>query len=65
MKLFVKFNSKVVAYEGMTQETIIAMLAEQNLVPEFIEEHIYSVEVDALQKNLELTKLAALKDLVI
>jgi len=42
MKFFVKIdNARYVSYEGMTQEAITAMLAEQNLACEFVSESDY------------------------
>jgi hypothetical protein len=35
----------------MSQETIVNMLAEQGLVPEFIDEATYLAEVAALEKK--------------
>jgi len=42
MKFFVKIdNARYVSYEGMTQEAITAVLAEQNLACEFVSESDY------------------------
>lgn len=52
MKLFARVNGALIGYEGMSQETIISMLAEQNLVPEFIDENVYQDELKlALEKE--------------
>ena len=51
MKYFAKLNGGLVSYEGMTKETIITMLTEQGLVPEFIDEATYLSEVAALEKK--------------
>lgn len=52
MKLFARVNGALIGYEGMSQETIISMLAEQNLAPEFIEESVYQDELKlALEKE--------------
>ena len=54
MKTFVRLSDRLVSYEGMSQETIIAMLAEQNIAPEFIDEEIYISEL--VLKNIEIKK---------
>ena len=51
MKFFARLNGGLVSYEGMSQETIVNMLAEQGLVPEFIDEATYLAEVAALEKR--------------
>ena len=51
MKSFARLNGGLVIYEGMSQETIVNMLAEQGLVPEFIDEATYLAEVAALEKK--------------
>ena len=53
MKSFARLNGGLVAYEGMTEETIVAMLTDQGLVPEFIDEATYLSEVAVLQSALE------------
>ena len=54
MKVFAKIDgARFVSYEGMSQETIITMLTEQGLVPEFIDETTYLAEV-AKQEKLRL-----------
>lgn len=45
MTIYAKINGGLAAYEGMSQETITAMLAEQNHVPEFIDEETYLAEL--------------------
>lgn len=45
MNLFAKVNGGLVVYEGMSDETITTMLAEQNLTPEFISEETYLAEL--------------------
>jgi hypothetical protein len=49
MKFFARLNGGLVSYEGMSQETIVNMLAEQGLVAEFIDEATYLAEVTALE----------------
>jgi hypothetical protein len=49
MKLFARVNNSLVVYEGMSMETITAMLAEQNLVPEFISEETYLAELPPME----------------
>ena len=49
MKSFAKIEGRLVSYEGMTEEIIITMLAEQGFVPEFIDEATYLSEVAALE----------------
>ena len=49
MKFFARLNGGLVIYEGMSQETIITMLAERGLVPEFIDEETYLSEAAALE----------------
>lgn len=44
MKYFARLNGTLVTYEGMSEEIIITMLAEQGLVPEFINEATYLLE---------------------
>jgi hypothetical protein len=51
MKLFARIDSRFISYEGMSEETITAMLAEQNLVPEFIDEATYLAEIAALEEK--------------
>jgi hypothetical protein len=53
MKSFARIDSRLISYEGMSEETIITMLTEQGLVPEFIDEATYLSEVAALQAALE------------
>ena len=53
MKFFARIDSRLVSYGGMSQETIVNMLAEQGLVPEFIDETTYLAEV-AKQEKLRL-----------
>lgn len=52
MKLFARVNGALIGYEGMSQETIVNMLTEQGLVPEFIDEATYLSEVTALEAQL-------------
>lgn len=53
MKYFVKIDgARFVSYEGMTQEAIIAMLTEQNLIHEFVSELVYQ---EALEYQAEST----------
>jgi hypothetical protein len=49
MKSFAKVDGVFISYQGMSQETIVNMLAEQGLVPEFIDEATYLAEVAALE----------------
>jgi len=52
MKYFVKIDgARFVSYEGMTQEAITAMLADQNLAHEFVSEASYqeALEYQAAQ----------------
>ena len=49
MKYYAKVNGGLVSYEGMSQETITQMLAEQNLVPEFISEETYLAELPPIE----------------
>jgi hypothetical protein len=49
MKLYARINGSLVSYEGMSQETITQMLAEQNLVPEFISEETYLAELPPIE----------------
>lgn len=51
MRFFARLNGGLVSYEGMSQETIVNMLAEQGLVPEFIDEVTYLAEVAALENK--------------
>ena len=51
MKFFARLNGGLVSYEGMSQETIITMLAERGLVPEFIDEATYLAEIAALEEK--------------
>ena len=51
MKFFARLNGGYAAWQGMSQETIVNMLAEQGLVPEFIDEATYLAEVAALEKK--------------
>ena len=53
MKYFARLNGGLVSYEGMSEETIVAMLTDQGLVPEFIDEATYLSEVAILQSALE------------
>ena len=49
MNYFVKINNaQFVSYEGMTQEAIIAMLTEQNLAHEFVDELAYKEALESL-----------------
>jgi hypothetical protein len=45
MRFFAKINGGIAVYDGMSKETITAMLAEQGLVPEFIDEETYLAEL--------------------
>jgi len=56
MKSFVRFDGRLVSYEGMSQETIVAMLTEQGLVPEFVDESIYLSAVASLQADFQAYK---------
>lgn len=56
MKSFVRFDGRLVSYEGMTEEAIVAMLTEQGLVPEFIDDATYLSEVAALQAEFQSYK---------
>jgi hypothetical protein len=49
MKYYAKVNGGLVSYEGMSIDTITAMLAEQSIVPEFIDEEEYKTELAALE----------------
>ena len=49
MRFFARINGALVSYNGMSQETIIAMLSEQGLVPEFIDEATYLAGVVSLE----------------
>lgn len=49
MKIFARINGRLVAYEGMSQEVIVSMLAEDALVPEFIDESAYLTGLAALE----------------
>jgi len=49
MKFFVRVEGRLISYQGMSEETIIAMLTEQGLVPEFIDEATYLAELAALE----------------
>jgi hypothetical protein len=53
MKSFIRLNGKLVSYEGMSEETIATMLAEQGLTLEFIDEETYSSELKILQDAME------------
>jgi len=53
MKSFARIDGKLVSYEGMSQETIATMLAEQGLTPEFIDEETYNAELKIKQAALE------------
>jgi hypothetical protein len=53
MKFFVKIDgTRFVSYEGMTQETIMAMLEEQNLAYEFVSESEYQEAFESLNSNI-------------
>ncbi len=45
MKSFIRLNGKLVSYEGMSEETIATMLAEQGSTPDFIDEETYNAEL--------------------
>ena len=49
MTIYAKINGGFTIYEGMSEETIVAMLTEQGLVPEFIDESTYLSEVAKLE----------------
>ena len=49
MKFFARLNGGYAAWQGMSEETIVNMLAEQGLAPEFIDEATYLAEVAALE----------------
>lgn len=52
MIYFVKIDgARFVSYDGMTQETIIAMLTEQNLAYEFVNEADYEQAVALLNSQ--------------
>ena len=52
MKLFVKIdNARFVSFEGMSEETITAMLTDQNLTYEFVSESIYEEAVALLNSQ--------------
>ena len=49
MNYFVKIDgARFVSYEGMTQEAIIALLAEQNLACEFVSKSDYEQAIALL-----------------
>jgi hypothetical protein len=53
MKFFVKIdNARYVSYEGMSEETISTMLAEQNLVYEFVSESIYQEALELFAEEI-------------
>ena len=45
MTIYAKINQVIVAYEGMTQASIEALHAQQNIVAQFIDEPTYKAEV--------------------
>jgi hypothetical protein len=51
MKFFVRVDGRLISYQGMSEETIIAMLTEQGLVAEFIDEATYLAELAALENR--------------
>ena len=52
MIYFVKIDgARFVSYDGMTQETIIAMLTEQNLTYEFVSKSDYEQAVALLNSQ--------------
>jgi hypothetical protein len=54
MNYFVKIDgARFVSYEGMTQETIIAMLTEQNLAYEFVDELAYQEALASLDPKIQ------------
>jgi hypothetical protein len=57
MRLFARLNGTLATYEGMSQETVVTMLTEQNLTPEFINEETYNDELKILQALLDAQKL--------
>jgi hypothetical protein len=50
MIYFSRVNGSLVRYEGMSQETIIAMLNDRGLTAEFIDEATYNEEVANREK---------------
>jgi len=53
MNYFVKIDgARFVSYEGMTQEAIIDMLTEQNLVYEFVSEASYQEALESLAPKI-------------
>ena len=53
MNYFAKIDGKrFVSFEGMTQETIIAMLTEQNFAYEFIDELAYQEALESLAPKI-------------
>ena len=53
MKYFVKIDgARFVFYEGMSEETIIAMLTEQNLIHEFVSELVYQETLESLAPKI-------------
>ena len=51
MKFFVRVDGRLISYQGMSKETTIAMLTEQGLVAEFIDEATYLAEIAALEEK--------------
>lgn len=52
MKFFVKIDAtRFVSYEGMTQEAITAMIAEQNLACEFVNKADYEQAIALLNSK--------------
>lgn len=52
MNYFVKIDgARFVSYEGMTQEAITAMLADQNLTYEFVSESDYKQAIPLLDSK--------------
>lgn len=52
MKYFAKIDgARFVSFEGMTQEAIIAMLAKQNLVYEFVSKSDYEQAIALLNSQ--------------
>jgi hypothetical protein len=53
MKYFVKIDgARFVSYEGMTQEAIDAMLTDQNLAYEFVNELAYQEALESLDPKI-------------
>jgi len=54
MNYFAKIDgARFVSFEGMTQEEIIAMLTEQNLAHEFVDEQTYQEALASLKPKIQ------------